>query len=306
MPDREPPTSGVTVQDRTQGVTEKPRPPAAPCRLAVFLARRAPIGVVLRRGPSAWAHLVGWDRASDCFSPGQWFHGRVHGRRCDLSPDGRLFIYFACKHGPRRDAEGIGECWTAISRPPYFTALALWTNLGAWYGGGVFKTDRDLLLDASCGLDPHPGHRPPPRRLRIAALPGETAPWEQRMLRDGWRLIERGFDPRTHQRVGKREIWEKRQQDGAVKLCCEIDEADFRRFGGPYANRYWLETEADLIPIPGAAWAEWDGWSRIVFVRHGSLFAAVFEGGGLREGLLLDFNPLRPANVGAPDWAQRW
>jgi hypothetical protein len=277
----------------------------APCRLAVFLARKAPVGVVLRRGPSAWAQLVAWDRQTDRFTPGQWFHGRVHERRCDLSPDGRLFIYFACKHGPRRSDEDVGECWTGISRPPYFTALALWPNLGAWYGGGVFKTDRDVLLDASCGLEPHPKHRPP-RRLRVAALPGETAPWEQRMLRDGWRLVERGFDPRTHRRIGEREIWEKAHRDGAVKLCCEIHDADFRRYGGLYANSYWLETRTELIPIAGAGWADWESWSRIVFVRAGKLFAATLERGGLRETSLFDFNPLAPDNLAAPDWARRW
>jgi hypothetical protein len=90
----------------------------APCRLSVFLAREAPIGVILRRGPSEWAQLVRWDRDTDTFEPGQWFHGRVYKRRCDLSADGRLFIYFAAKHGPRRDDDDVGEAWTAISRPP--------------------------------------------------------------------------------------------------------------------------------------------------------------------------------------------
>lgn len=279
--------------------------PAAPCRLAVFLSRRAPLGVVLRRGPSTWAQLVLWDRTTDRFTPGQWIHGRVYERRCDLSPDGRLFVYFACAHGPRRGDPNVGECWTAISRPPYFTALALWPNLGAWYGGGVFNSDRDLMLDASCGLEPHPQHRPP-RRLWFVALPGDSAPWEQRMLRDGWRLIERGFDPRTHMRIGEREIWEKTHSDGAVKLCCEIQDVDFQRYGGPHATAYWLETVADLIPIAGAGWADWESGSRIAFVRDGKLFAATLEAGGLHEVILFDFNPLKPCNLAAPDWAQRW
>lgn len=305
MTGRSPPKDMGTPQDQTSGLTAEEASPAAPCRLAVFLAPKAPLGVVLRRGPSPWAQLVAWNRETDHFTPGQWFHGRVHERRCDLSPDGRLFVYFACKHGPRRDDEDVGECWTAISRPPYFTALALWPNLGAWYGGGVFKTDRDVLLDVSCGLEPHPKHRPP-HHLRVAALPGDTAPWEQRMLRDGWRLIERGFEPRTHRRVGEREIWEKAHRDGAVKLCCEIEDADFRRYGGPYANSYWLETGAELIPIVGAGWADWERWSRIAFVRDGKLFAATLGEDGLRENILLDFNPLKPDKLAAPDWAQRW
>lgn len=44
---------------------------SAPCRLAVFLATGAPLGVVLRRGPSDWTQLIYWDRRSDRFEPGQ-------------------------------------------------------------------------------------------------------------------------------------------------------------------------------------------------------------------------------------------
>jgi len=304
--DRNPSQGGTTGLDQSLDLSNDTEPATAPCRLAVFLAHGTHLGVVLRRGPSAWAQLAVWDRRTDHFTPGQWFHGRVHERRCDLSTDGRLFVYFACKHGPRRDDEGIGECWTAISRPPYFTALALWPNLGAWYGGGVFTSDRDLLLDASCGLEPHPKHRPP-RRLRVAALPGDTAPWEQRLLRDGWRLMERGFDPRTHRRIGRREIWEKTHRDGALKLCCEIADVDFRRYGGPYSSSYWLETGSELIPIPGADWVDWESGSRITFARDGKLFAAELRGDDLGEGVLLfDFNQLQPDQVASPDRARRW
>ena len=95
----------------------------------VYLAQKVLVAVVLRRGPSDWAQLSLWDRGDDSIQPGHWFHGRVYERRCDLSPDGRLFIYVAAKHGRRRDDDDIGESWTAISRPPYFTALALWRSI---------------------------------------------------------------------------------------------------------------------------------------------------------------------------------
>lgn len=69
----------------------------APCRLYVFLARDAPIGVVLRRGPAAWVQLSVWHTDTDRFEHGQWFGGRVYERRCDVSADGALFVYFAHK-----------------------------------------------------------------------------------------------------------------------------------------------------------------------------------------------------------------
>ncbi|MEM7021389.1 MAG: hypothetical protein AAF637_02225 [Pseudomonadota bacterium] len=276
-----------------------------PCRLAVFLSRQAPVGVVLRRGPSAWTQLIHWDRANDHFTPGQWFRGRMYERRCDLSPDGRLFIYFAGKFGPRpQGTEGVGETWTAISRPPYFTALALCPNLGAWYGGGVFRNDRTVLMDNTGSPDAHPKFRP--HGLKIERVPPTSAPWEQRLLRDRWQLVERGFDPRTHRRVGVREIWQKPRLDGAITLSRQIEDVDFRRYGSPYAETYWLETPEDLIPIEGATWVEWDRWDRLVMAKDGKLFAGLVDGAVLTTTELYDFNGLQPQEIPTPDWAQRW
>jgi hypothetical protein len=278
-----------------------------PCRLAVFLAREVPVAVILRRGPNQWAQLVSWDRKTDRMTPGQWFHGQVYARRCDLSPDGRLFVYFAAKHGRPKEADEdeIGEAWTAVSRPPYFTALALWTNLGSWYGGGAFESAGKLLLDTSCGLEPHPKY--PVKGLRYEHIGAATAPWERRLLLAGWRLVERGFDPRTHRRVGARELWEKLHPGLPIKLCREIEEPDFQRYGGPYGDTFWLESKGDLQPLDRVTFAEWDGAERLVFVRQGKLYEARIAGRSLGpEAELYDFNPLSPEEVTTPDWAKRW
>ena len=46
-----------------------------PCKLAVFVARQAPVGLILRRGPTRWFQLILWDTKKDRFQRGQWFHG---------------------------------------------------------------------------------------------------------------------------------------------------------------------------------------------------------------------------------------
>lgn len=277
---------------------------ASPSRISVYLARGAPVGVILRRGPSQWAHLTLWDRRSDRFTAGQWFRGRVYERRCDVSPDGRYFVYFAAKNGPRDDPHGIGEAWTAISRPPYFTALGLWTNLGSWYGGGVFDTDRQLQLDATCSLQPHRAFPVP--HLKIRPMAAATSPWEQRLLAAGWRLVERGFDPRTHRRVGRREIWEKRHPERDITLCQEVEDVDFQRYGGPYRETFWFETNGDLNPLDGVTWADWDTANRVVFARQGCLFACSPDRGAGDIQLLHDLNSGGPRRLATPDWATRW
>ena len=62
------------------------------CHLMVLLARRAHVGVILRRGPATWTQVITWNTRSDQFESGQWFHGRLYERRCDLSLSGDKLI----------------------------------------------------------------------------------------------------------------------------------------------------------------------------------------------------------------------
>src|SRR5215469_4929229 len=71
-----------------------------PARLFMIVARRSPVAVIFRRGPSHWVQLIKWDTGNDTFQTGQWLHGRIYERRCDLSPDGSLLIT-----APRRSPE---------------------------------------------------------------------------------------------------------------------------------------------------------------------------------------------------------
>ena len=64
-------------------------------RLFILLATGVPVGVVIRRGPSGQVLLIKWDLENDAFEHGQWLKARVYERRCDLSPDGNLLLYFA-------------------------------------------------------------------------------------------------------------------------------------------------------------------------------------------------------------------
>jgi hypothetical protein len=77
----------------------------------------------------------------DTFQCGQWLKGRVYERRCDPSPNGELLLYFAANYGkPYRS-------WSAISRPPFLTALALWPKGDGWGGGGHFLSENRIELN---------------------------------------------------------------------------------------------------------------------------------------------------------------
>src|SRR6187200_1673578 len=95
------------------------------CRLYVIMARNGRSAVIFRRGPSTHARLIRWWLKGDSFDEGQWIRARIYPRRADLSPDGELLIYFAGRF--RKPL----HTWTAVSHPPYFTALALWPKTDA-------------------------------------------------------------------------------------------------------------------------------------------------------------------------------
>ena len=136
----------------------------ASCRLFVIMANTAPAAVILRRGPSKWVQIIKWHTRDDRFTDGSWFHGRIYEDRCDVSPNGELFVYFVLKN---QYSEGYGNAWTAVSRPPWLTALALWTQLGTYGGGGQFVSDSHLILDYGIGSKQHPDHQM--RGLKIVA-----------------------------------------------------------------------------------------------------------------------------------------
>src|SRR4051794_39570157 len=118
-------------------------------RLFVILARKAPVGVILRRGPSNHVQLIRWNMADDTFEQGQWFKGRIYERRCDISPNGTLLIYFAATY-----KEPL-HSWTAISKVPWFAATALWPKGDGWNGGGYFTGSYSICLN-HFEAKPHP------------------------------------------------------------------------------------------------------------------------------------------------------
>jgi len=129
---------------------------SVPPRLFVVLAREAPVGVILRRGPAAWYHVVLWHTDTDLFEHGAWFKGRIYEERCDLSPDGQLLLYFALQ-GSRWRTSYRGT-WTAVSRPPWLHALVLWPQGDTWGGGGRFVGKRKVALWTGMPLVTHPDH----------------------------------------------------------------------------------------------------------------------------------------------------
>lgn len=113
------------------------------CKLDIFFARRSSKAAILRRGPKRHVRLILWDRDTDDFEDGQWLKARIYPECCDLSPDGRHFLFFARDERPHRREM---TAWTAISCPPWLTALALFPGKYLWSGGGFFLDESRYVI----------------------------------------------------------------------------------------------------------------------------------------------------------------
>ncbi len=275
--------------------------PAAPARVFVIRARDGKTATIFRRGPSKLTQMLQWNLKKDIITPGQWVKLAVYPRRSDLSPDGQHLIYFAATH-----MGGESSNWTAISRPPYWTALHLYGQYHAWNGGGVFEDNRHFW--PNLGIGSATKAKVASGLVRLQRPPDWITPtggedmviYLPRLVRDGW-------TPEGEENSGKgsfrrtttwlfskvvREKWLLRKRVVASLV-----------HKGPYGEVYWEthsligpEREIDLDD----EWADVDGRS-VIYTSKGKLFRMAVHRKGPDEPIsIADLTPNRFNRVVAP------
>jgi hypothetical protein len=268
-------------------------------RIHVLLASAAPIGLVIRRGPSKCVATLLWNRDTDEFQLGQWLKGRIYERRSDLSPDGKYFLYFAMNGKWQTEARGS---WTAISRAPYLKALALFPKGDCWNGGGLWTGSRMYWLNDGCG---HTVMRDTAAVRRdttyqVTEYYGGECPgvYYPRLIRDGWGLKEAVQVGIWKSKV----VFEKPCPGGWI-----LRKVAHAELGAPPGKGcYWDEHElihpasGQSIACPRWDWAELEG-KRLVWADSGTLRAGRLTDQGLTdETVLFDFNGMEFAPIEAP------
>jgi len=277
-----------------------------------------------------------WDLNSDTVTPGQWLKGRVHTGRCDVSPDGRYLVLTATNYANQyRPQEHVlshphlANGWTAISRPPYFTALALWFTGDGYSGGGVWASNR--TLDLAWGSTLTEAVRPNPS-LTIRKLHSRrNEPLHVlRLIRNGWRVChdrtsvldgsktERGLWERLLS-LRSREGWQTeieeavQQQRDVIQAVLEkpIPRGLLRLERTAYAENWFLLDDSGEVhrawrpPHLGTQFLEVDSSGRVIFSFQGCLWAwSEFPDG--EPTLVADLNGNTFENVPPPDWAKAW
>jgi len=221
---------------------------------------------VIRRGPSSWCGVGRWDVAHGRYEEGAWLGGKLYPQRCDLSPDGRWFCYFAL-HGSARWE--LGATYVAISRLPWLHALAAWGTNGTWTRGAHFVADPAVREVGA------PDHGSVPYDDLGAGL-AVTRPASYAVeRRRGWVEAE-GTAPRAPD-----DLWDERRADslrmtkpqpgseGAVRLEVSGGYAAFRS-GSSRDVRYRIVDAGRGVELRDVQWADW--------ARDGTLLVATVGG----------------------------
>lgn len=287
-------------------------------RLYAILARATNKAVVFRRGPSKRVQLLLWHTDVDEFEEGQWFKGRIYERRCDLSPSGKLLVYFAADYKKRFFS------WTAVSKPPFLTALALWPKGDCWGGGGLFAGEKVLHLNHREGEMQLAEGFNVPKNFRVKPLGqhsggGEDNPIEDaRLTRDGWKMIQTGEAIQHGQRHS---IWikfkpplvySKPHARGRYELQTYIHGINER--DGPWyiVEHVVRDTKnGSTLSLGRADWADWCHSGDLLFANYGRLFRLGFSKTGVLNELtsaklLIDLNDRTFREMEAPAEAKQW
>lgn len=271
-----------------------------PARIFGIKARDAKTAVLFRRGPSKHVQLLTWNLAKDTITPGQWVKLAVYPMRSDLSPDGRHLIYFAATH-----KGGPASNWTAISRPPYWTALHFYGQSHAWNGGGVFFDNKRFWPDRGFGSSEVKKIasgltevKTAPRWIE-ARMGEDTVLYFPRLLRDGWTLDDTTEKPA---RYGSTLITRfSRPAHKGWRLCKTFTSSIEQK--GPYGNVYWethsLVKSGDEIPL-NDEWAEVDQHS-VIYAAKGAVYRLPVTSSGPGEAKqIANLTPNRFSSVIAP------
>lgn len=299
----------------------------APARIYGIIAPKAKRVVLFRRGPSQHTLQLVWDLETDKVTPGQWIKGRVFVERSDVSPDGR-YLVTAISNYTRMQGDSPLWFWTAISRPPYFTAIAFYESTGCYDGGGVWQSKTDVWLNNFIGCWEETRGVKPPVKAQNMHSPESYGPvlWDQIMLKRGWQVEKRleavfkerngedrrqaaialGFDPSfvvDYPRRGAKLVqttWTRAFKSGSMS-CSELRDRTVWKLFDPESSvvREWT------APTDHPFWLEVDqnGWP--IFSETGCLYRWTNFPHG-EPTMVADLNHYTFEPVAPPAWATKW
>ncbi len=229
-------------------------------KIAGFIAEKKNIIVFIYRKTNKINYLIRMDyyKNNEKLHLGSRFYGRFYPSRCDISPDGRHFLYFAMGHSKKYQKNF--PAWTAICSPPQITAQFLLGHYDTWGGGGAFLSENKIFIN-NTGAEPLSNEKFNRYRIKNKDNIQET----DFKRDDGWRITEtqqvsaNSFPPKFIEKTTKnitiKKKYEYHELYGKGKNRGEFD---------MYSYTFINNNTKDETEIPICQWADFDNFGRLL------------------------------------------
>ena len=274
-----------------------------PQRVYVIPATQAPTALVIVR-KNGWWILGRWALDTQTFTQGASFKGKLYPRRCDVSPNGELFSYFALKGGaggPFLGQSGL-KTYQAVSRTPWLFALAAWPESGTYTRGQHFtsKAEAPPLAPALHG------DATPLTKLGLGLQRTAAAAYATERRRGWGEAADCGVRGANDMWDERRAVMlEKPRPIGVETLRLEhhglVDSA--LGFEGGRPRYRWLRGKESVL-LDDADWCDWDAFGRLLVANETSL--RILDGATRKVLWEKELASLVATPLKAPDWAQTW
>lgn len=186
---------------------------------------------------------------------GSRFYGKLYPSRCDISPDGRHFLYFAMRGTSKEKYDNSFDYWTAICSPPTITAQFFLGHYYTWSGGGRFLNKKHIVIK---GFDEDTLTQKSFGQYQISA--GSYNDWE---IGKDWELIENYKEKEMGIPIPK--YWQKSNGKLILKRKLEYDEI-FKSRGQFDRYSYTLidNKTKNQTPLIHCVWADFDNFGRLI------------------------------------------
>ncbi|MEO8670475.1 MAG: hypothetical protein ABI411_04105 [Tahibacter sp.] len=254
-------------------------------KIRIRFASNGTRAVILREGPAKWTRMLCWDTRDDTIVPGQWIRSSIP--YFDVNSDATLILAFVQSYRRKPDY----GTWVALSRPPWFTASAVWQIGDSWGGHCRFISDHHVYIEA--GLRPVTlSQGALGRRMRWSSDPAfqDRRVWS---LQHGW----------TAETLDGVACLVKRCKYAGIEVRCGREPVDscmvLYRIDGKRRIR--------LAEFETVYFGEFDASGRFVFSRRdGRVHRASLRRNALIVEEVCDLSAMRPEAIKAPEDVGHW
>ena len=238
--------------------------------------------VFLYRRSNKITYLISlnYQQERDCIQIGSRFYGRIYPNRCDISPDGNYFLYFAMGSSQQQYIKKL-YCWTGICTPPSIKANILFAHQDTWGGGGRFIDNRSVFI--SPGMEPDfdikQNYKFDNYQITFRGKLKNGESWNSGK---GWKLAETQIVPNYGDKYPIPKYWTK--TNGRITLIKHLNYSSFLKskdghtMGSYDLHSYEIEDNKNRVRYSLndrgeiCLWADFDNLGRLIIARNSKIF----------------------------------